>query len=616
MARWRDEDLDDTCSYYTTKMVQVRDGRLGLIYYASIILCLLYLGFNIVLNRGYLDYTPILGSLDFDLIGSIEHLRPPATYPYCEAAAKVPLVHAPNASVGCLFMDGHDLVFPAHEEAAIFVSTRVTDLEQKLRCGVDALDCTDGPLWETVSGQDNYAVGVEDFNVTILHSIYLPTGMGFHSGDSHDMDGVYLDHKGRPFGYAPRGDMDVLRLGDLLKAAGVSLDDPAHDPAQEVLAHASHGHGESGGPTDWPPSFSAGGRPLTVRDTGIALVVVLDYSNTYRMLLPAREPQYTLSVFRLSQDSSAVNDISYQWHGKERVRRHRSGVRIIATRKGTLGYFSLRALLLNIASGLVIVRTAKFVVDLVAVWVHPDRGRYFSYIYEQTELRTHLHRKERRLKAQVVGSLLHTRRTNSGSSASDAASRLRKRPARAGFGDGAWQRLEEGMPHGEGPPTHAAAPSFLTTVWRGASTALRALMRMGERSLGLPASSDELWAATTLQSAFRGKVARDRLRRRKTELSLIRSATSASGLRAAPGQMAWLTRGAQSSAGIVVSANIAAGAERQSDPGSNAQYCGVRSASSPFRTPHSSRGQSPGPPAAAHACDAVLMSEHQSEQWL
>ncbi|KAG8460462.1 hypothetical protein KFE25_013112 [Diacronema lutheri] len=600
----RGEDLDGRCAYYTSKMVQVRDVRLGGLYYTSVVFCLVYLGFNIVMEKGFLAFSPILGSLDFDLVGSTENLRPISEYAYCRPTAPAPApTDAPaNASqptpetaqqptpepapqpapqpargkrgapgapgapgaaappaatatvgeaavdaafsaspaingsaLGCLYMDGHDLVFPAHEEAALFVTTRVTYMRQRRRCGADAQSCAGAPLWTTAWREDAYAVGVEELNVTIVHSLYLPERVGLFTGESNEMDGVHLDHAGRAFGRAPKGDTDVIQLGALLRAAGVELD-VADGVARERDVHGA-------------VRAAAGAAARTVdnataRDAGVALVIVLDYSNTFQMFLPARMPRYSLSVHRLSQESAAVDEVTYHERGAVRELRHRAGVRIIARRTGTIGSFSLRALLLNIASGLVIVRTAKFVVDLIALWLHPDRARFFGWIFEQTELATHVKRKEWRVKAQVVGSLLQPRRTNSqpsrsGGGAECSGAGTGDRAPRGGSGVWPRHRRAHGEPRGDGwqqledgedasarrAPAHRGSASVLPHAVLRAVAAVARLVGLAVR--GRRERPEELWAATALQAAFRGKQARERLQRARSERQILARAASA-----------------------------------------------------------------------------------------
>lgn len=492
------QSVDGLFAYYTAKMVVVRDFRLGLIFYSACFLCILYLAYSIFADQGYMQFTPIIGSVRIDLVGHASNLLSTDDYKYCphDNSAAVKATYSSNITghldevdsdgdpvdlgIGCIFMDDHDLVFPPHEEGAMFATTRLTEKRQMRMYPPGAKRC-DSKLWHTEASRTNYVVGIEEYNVTIEHSLYLPESVGFFHGSSAEMDGVFVNHRGEVFAHVPRGQHSTIALSALLAAANVSLDERpvfTDDVARSALTHAGR-HDP---------------RTVTNRDLGVVLVIVIDYSNTYQTLRPARMPRYRIEVFQLPNHEFTVNEVTYMGFDNARLLRHRQGVRVVAYQKGRVGFFSLQALLLNIASGLVIIRTAKLTVDLLAIYVLPERKRYFRYIYEQTELVSLVREKELRHKTNVLANMMH--RAFVSTSHSEGYRR---------FHDEHRRRRRSGKP-----------TMFQSMVWPVLDLVERADWRARRRV-------HETWAATLIQAAFRGNRVRVDCGPR---LSLVRQQTS------------------------------------------------------------------------------------------
>lgn len=460
---------NDECAYYTQKNVQIRDWRLGTLYYIAVFCAIVYVLTDVVvLNKAFVRYTPVIGVVRLDLESphkrnASARVRHVSEYAYCDGRPVDPTftpitfadlaaglaadsdgdaitaahrLHKEQNNVGCTAMDGHGLVFPPHEEAAIFITTSIVELDQRryveperLEPGGEAAptvaevagaaiaDTPPSP-WQTASFRDAYLIGVESFVLTLGHTLFE------HSSGS--MAGALCpaeETAARRCIRYPRGETPEIQVKDLLEAAGLNLDaDIEVDvPAPPLLnssapnatnATAANSTGAGAG------AGAAGVARLTRRDTGLVIALMIEYSNTQHTLLPKPDPEWRMTpilmgepAFSVDEVLSDVSDINH------RILRHRSGIRIKAFQTGAIGHFSLEKLLISIASGLVIIGTARVAVNILAIYVLADRERYSAYIYEKTETRDEAERRgqwEDATKKQAVGALF-VKRALSGS---------------------------------------------------------------------------------------------------------------------------------------------------------------------------------------------------------
>lgn len=63
---------------------------------------------------------------------------------------------------------------------------------------------------------------------------------------------------------------------------------------------------------------------------------------------------------------------------------NRHGLRIVFVQTGLIGAFSFITLLVNLVSGVVLIKVATTIVDLVAIRLLPQRSYYKQYKYEET----------------------------------------------------------------------------------------------------------------------------------------------------------------------------------------------------------------------------------------
>lgn len=251
------------------------------------------------------------------------------------------------------------MVYPPAPLNSIFVSTRVKDTT----FAASSADCTDPYTPMSVeciptqtTSTNMYTAGVEDFTLFIEHSIY---------GRITDTKRTNKDIKGE---LKFKGDKekpvlfhDLTRAGDivdirtLLRAAGVdSLD---------VQSKVVNGK--------------------TLRYDGALLMMVITYSNNG---LHPSKLEYTYEVQILQgADVVAMEPTQIRSSDKSVHERNRHGINVLFMVSGAVGKFDFQTLLMNIVSGAVLLGVATTVVDLLLLYVMPDKDLYKRHKYELTE---------------------------------------------------------------------------------------------------------------------------------------------------------------------------------------------------------------------------------------
>ena len=133
------------------------------------------------------------------------------------------------------------------------------------------------------------------------HEKYCLTG--------EQMDGKLLDSNGDEMIHFPANQSLIVSLRDILTAADTDLDDlsDAIDDSEESMRHS-----------------------------GIMLMVLIDYDNTYGT--KNRNPKYTMKVIRIQRaEYKAIESIYF--NATYRMTRDRHGVYISFVQTGTIGKF-------------------------------------------------------------------------------------------------------------------------------------------------------------------------------------------------------------------------------------------------------------------------------------
>jgi hypothetical protein len=200
-----------------------------------------------------------------------------------------------------------------------------------------------------------YTDDIESYTIYIEHSVYVRMNQASYTNTALKGKLLYSDGSGREVIFDdPTREGDIFTIQTLIDAAGV----PSLDVASGLVDDTA-----------------------SLRYDGLALVCVVDYSNS------ASHPTdlsytYTLFVIRgvnvISQEpSTAVPDgvLQRSWYG----------VRVTFVISGTLGKFDFPTLLTSVVSGLVLVKIATTIVDLLLTYALPERIEYRKHKYEVTK---------------------------------------------------------------------------------------------------------------------------------------------------------------------------------------------------------------------------------------
>eukprot|EP00008_Paramoeba_atlantica_P003002 CAMPEP_0201488856 /NCGR_PEP_ID=MMETSP0151_2-20130828/19886_1 /ASSEMBLY_ACC=CAM_ASM_000257 /TAXON_ID=200890 /ORGANISM="Paramoeba atlantica, Strain 621/1 / CCAP 1560/9" /LENGTH=382 /DNA_ID=CAMNT_0047874245 /DNA_START=96 /DNA_END=1244 /DNA_ORIENTATION=+ len=354
--------LDDLASYQTPRVAKIKDRRLGLLWYGGCSLVILYIvGYAYLFEKEYLLLEPPLGAVRTsamsprDVNSSYENPTPDQL-PYCRVPGRDSFNGFPTYP--CLYFDQDLAVFPIGEDSAISLSTRLTNDTVELE-GCTAFD-SNCP-WTPVDDEaDNFIANVENFTIMIEHS-FTATEVGYTMKSSTDLSGRIVNRKGKkmetpsPNRVGEKGETDIMTVSLLLEAAGIdSLDD-------ESLATENR----------------------SIRDDGIVILVFITYSNTFTY--NTYKTRYEISAipqptkFKVEQPIYLNEDSILRWN--------RHGIKFIFIQAGLLGAFDFSVFLLTFISGIGLVAVCSVFVDMLAVYLVPQKDLYYKYKYlESPEL--------------------------------------------------------------------------------------------------------------------------------------------------------------------------------------------------------------------------------------
>ncbi|KAG0232857.1 cytochrome c oxidase subunit 1 [Actinomortierella wolfii] len=148
---------------------------------------------------------------------------------------------------------------------------------------------------------------------------------------------------------------DVLRVGDLLKAANVNLDSLSESP----MAATNE----------------------TIRSAGVVIIVVIQYGAigwnpnkiSYRYMPKAI----------VDQEYKAIETIR-DFQAGRRVEINRHGIKIVFSQHGELGKFSMMTLLTNVVAAIALFKVANILVELTMLRFHPQKRVYGEAKYDST----------------------------------------------------------------------------------------------------------------------------------------------------------------------------------------------------------------------------------------
>lgn len=354
-------DWDTLLSYSTIKIVKIYDRRLGIIHYIFQLLILVYIVvYSLVLQQRYLRSEQPYGSVRSTLREPNATALPDSTeLPYCLQNQRRQVNSEGNFSnYNCIFGLGNDVTFPPAPTNSIYATTRIKDTTLKVpdNCTVTTplkpLSKACIPVTASTS-QSYYVANIEDFTVFLEHAVYGQ--INNIAVTNNGLKGeLYYQGREQPDELSGPRAGDILTLRTVLEAAGIkSLD---------------------------APSGVAGGN--TYRYDGIELVVIITYSNR------ASEPsllKYRYDISVIPGVDSAAFDPSQIVDSTTMVTSARHGIKLIYIIAGSIGVFDFQTLLVNIVSSVVLLKAATTVVDILMEYVMPDKDKYKSHKYEESE---------------------------------------------------------------------------------------------------------------------------------------------------------------------------------------------------------------------------------------
>ncbi|PRP74841.1 P2X receptor [Planoprotostelium fungivorum] len=343
--RWKTGEFwNNALSYSTVKIIKIADWRLGLLHYTFLFGIILYVFlYQVWYKRGYMTFETPSGAVRATL------QAPPAPLPlnqlsYCSESGN-------SSSLPCAYMSGPTATFPAGQTSPLFITSRVKHYHRNLTtlgitCDNDVVQTNAACMMNLNDPSLNvtraYIADLERYTLAIDHVAYA-LKIDF-VGKSTDMKGVWTKKDDTTWseGSLEAGrQYDIITLGDLLMLAGIdSLEAPS----------------------------GVSGSKNSLRYDGVQLMVIIKYANTQS---DAKSIKYHYSVAAISGIDTTRFDADTP---SSAVNRH--GISIAFVQSGEVGVFNFPALLGSIVSGLVLTGAATTIVDLLAVYVLPQKKHY------------------------------------------------------------------------------------------------------------------------------------------------------------------------------------------------------------------------------------------------
>jgi hypothetical protein len=260
--------------------------------------------------------------------------------------------------VPCIYQDELFVVFPETEATAMLATTRYIYSEQEL---INNCSLTEDPTcaYESTFNETFFIADIEHFTLLIDHTVYAPIvgiqenakalrgSMSYYNNTPMTLEGPpnnVIGQKNLP---------DIVQIQTLLQAAGI-----------ESLDQNSTYNSTS-----------------TMRYDGIVLMIFIEYSNTETYDLDDISYTYKPTLITNTEFKS-VEPIEGPYM-RQVYNRH--GIRMIFVQDGLLGKFDYQVTLLTFVSGLGLLAISTLIVDVIAIYLLPQKRVYGDYKYQKTE---------------------------------------------------------------------------------------------------------------------------------------------------------------------------------------------------------------------------------------
>jgi len=349
---------DGALSYSTVKIIKIADWRLGLLHYLFMFAIIIYVFiFQVYYKRGYLQFEVPTGVVRATLdIPDAYPAGAPALNSLSYCSQNSPSFNG-YSNLPCGYVDATVASFPYGQTSPLFITTRFKTQTRD----ISGLNCTDG-LIETnpfcifnVSDVSNttrtYVADIEDYTLAIDHVVYA-NQIDFLS-TSVQMKAVWEYRNGsawQSIGIDSPRQFDGITVGQLLMLAGVNSLDVASNVYQ-----SNH----------------------TLRYDGVQIVVLITYTNTDSN---PKNFKYHYAVRAIGGLDSARFDPA-----TADTATNRHGIAINFVQTGRVGLFSFPALLSAIVSGLVLTSVATTIVDILAIYILPQKTFYSKHKFSEAK---------------------------------------------------------------------------------------------------------------------------------------------------------------------------------------------------------------------------------------
>ena len=386
---WKKHDPDDVFAYSTLKIVKIRDRYLGLMHYTFMILIFTYIvGIQIVYFQSYLKSETPVGTVKLSLRrpqypdpcgdpplqpcqGNAN--TPPDQLPYC-VNSNAPY---PNGDkLVCYYWDENSDVYPAVEETAIFGTSRVSLTRQSLSCDITDPSCD----YQTVGSEIvAYIADIGNFTLRVIPRALAPTLNIV--GSAYNMRGYLMQKKcpscsswvRNPNYDFSTGRGDIMSLNAIMDGVFFDLDSQSEQ------------------------SKAQGGAPESNRYDGIVFLIEISFNNKRT----GDWIEYEYKPLALPFSSFKAVETVYNVYPTDRWLVNRHGIRLIFLVTGSLSKFDFTTLLIQLTTSLALYKVAVLLVDMIALYLMPQRKHYRDYKFELTEDFSDVRDREREEKARL-----------------------------------------------------------------------------------------------------------------------------------------------------------------------------------------------------------------------
>eukprot|EP00656_Telonema_subtile_P025501 TRINITY_DN27573_c0_g1_i1.p1 TRINITY_DN27573_c0_g1~~TRINITY_DN27573_c0_g1_i1.p1 ORF type:complete len:373 (+),score=108.97 TRINITY_DN27573_c0_g1_i1:157-1275(+) len=321
--------------FYTAKWIEVPDSKLGRLYQALLMVVVVGVMWKSVYNKAYLEYDSPVGFVNAKVTKWDGGDHPPE---YCDGTIK------------CRVLDEYQVQYPDAQDRSLLLTTRIKeDVEIQQPNG----------KWHRNSTQNFFVQDVERFIVKVEHSFEAPhffdsaasaSDARLYGGSNRMMAGrLAMKAPGASKTLPPDGKADAFTLGELVQAAGVSL---------EHLADGKDDEDES------------------IRSRGMVLMARITYKNSAKGEWGVRPPSYVYQVSKVPYTEFKVAETAERSSSSDgsstRVLWKRFGIKVIFVQTGRIAKFSFNALVMEIVAGLALVSMAQLACDLYAYYCCPE----------------------------------------------------------------------------------------------------------------------------------------------------------------------------------------------------------------------------------------------------